>query len=175
MFGIGSTELLVIILVALVVLGPKSLTGITRSLGKAVGEFRRVSTEFQRTLNAEVDQAAEEDRKKAAETAAPAATAEAQPSRQAAAPAETAQEKAQAQKTQPVAAAQTAQTMQTAQPAAQQAAPQEASASMPTFDAVPQPPTPPADSPLAQALARTRAEAEGAPASPTSKPTGGAA
>lgn len=169
MFGIGSTELLVIILVALVVLGPKSLTGITRSLGKAVGEFRRVSTEFQRTLNAEVDQAAEEDRKKAAETAAPAATAEAQPSRQAAAPAETAQEKAQAPKTQPVAAA------QTAQPAAQQAAPQEASASMPTFDAVPQPPTPPADSPLAQALARTRAEAEGAPASPTSKPTGGAA
>ena len=174
MFGIGSTELLVIILVALVVLGPKSLTGITRSLGKAVGEFRRVSTEFQRTLNAEVDQAAEEDRKKAAETAAPAATAEAQPPRQAE-PAGTAQEKTQAPKTQPVAAAQTAQTMQTAQPAAQQAAPQEASASMPTFDAVPQPPTPPADSPLAQALARTRAEAEGAPASPTSKPTGGAA
>lgn len=170
MFGIGSTELLVIILVALVVLGPKSLTGITRSLGKAVGEFRRVSTEFQRTLNAEVDQAAEEDRKKAAETAAPAATAEAQPPRQAE-PAGTAQEKAQAPKTQPVATAQTAQTTQTAQPAAQQ----EASASMPTFDAVPQPPTPPADSPLAQALAKTRAEAEGAPASPTSKPTGGAA
>ena len=175
MFGIGSTELLVIILVALVVLGPKSLTGITRSLGKAVGEFRRVSTEFQRTLNAEVDQAAEEDRKKAAETAAPAATAEA-----AQAPRQTEQagpvlEKTQAPKTQPVAAAQTAQTMQTAQPAAQQAAPQEASASMPTFDAVPQPPTPPADSPLAQALAKTRAEAEGAPASPTSKPTGGAA
>lgn len=168
MFGIGSTELLVIILVALVVLGPKSLTGITRSLGKAVGEFRRVSTEFQRTLNAEVDQAAEEDRKKAAETAAPAATAEAQPPRQAE-PAGTAQEKAQAPKTQPVAAA------QTAQPPAQQAAPQEASASMPTFDAVPQPPAPPADSPLAQALAKTRAEAEGAPASPTSKPTGGAA
>ena len=171
MFGIGSTELLVIILVALVVLGPKSLTGITRSLGKAVGEFRRVSTEFQRTLNAEVDQAAEEDRKKAAETAAPAATAEAQPPRQAE-PAGTAQEKAQTPKTQPVA---TAQTAQTPQPAAQQAAPQEGSASMPTFDAVPQPPTPPADSPLAQALARTRAEAEGTPDSPTSKPTGGAA
>lgn len=161
MFGIGSTELLVIILVALVVLGPKSLTGITRSLGKAVGEFRRVSTEFQRTLNAEVDQAAEEDRKKAAGTAAPAATAEA-----AQAPRQTEQagpvlEKTQAPKTQPAAAAQTAQ--------------QEAPASMPTFDAVPQPPTPPADSPLAQALAKTRAEAEGAPASPTSKPTGGAA
>ena len=62
MFGIGSTELLVILLVALVVLGPKSLATISRSLGKAMGEFRRVSTEFQRTLNAEV--AAEEERER---------------------------------------------------------------------------------------------------------------
>ena len=157
MFGIGSTELLVIILVALVVLGPKSLTGITRSLGKAVGEFRRVSTEFQRTLNAEVDQAAEEDRKKAAADTA-------QPARQDGPAAGTAQESAPAPKT-----------TQTAQSATQQAAPQETAASMPTFDAVPQPPAPPADSPLAQALAKARAEAEGTPASPTSKPTGGAA
>lgn len=58
MFGIGSTELLVILLVALVVLGPKSLAGVAKSLGKAMGEFRRVSTDFQRTLNME---AAEED------------------------------------------------------------------------------------------------------------------
>lgn len=161
MFGIGSTELLVIILVALVVLGPKSLTGITRSLGKAVGEFRRVSTEFQRTLNAEVDQAAEEDRKKAA---AKTAADTAQPARQDGPAAGTEQESAPAPKT-----------TQTAQSAAQQAAPQETAASMPTFDAVPQPPAPPADSPLAQALAKARAEAEGTPASPTSKPTGGAA
>ena len=62
MFGIGSTELLVILLVALIVLGPKSLATISRSLGKAMGEFRRVSTEFQRTLNAEV--AAEEERER---------------------------------------------------------------------------------------------------------------
>ena len=53
MFGIGSTELLVILLVALIVLGPKSLAKVSRSLGKAMGEFRRVSTDFQRTLNAE--------------------------------------------------------------------------------------------------------------------------
>ena len=53
MFGIGSTELLVILLVALIVLGPKSLASVSRSLGKALGEFRRVSTDFQRTLNAE--------------------------------------------------------------------------------------------------------------------------
>lgn len=57
MFGIGSTELLVILLVALIVLGPKSLSSVSRSLGKAVGEFRKVSTDFQRTLNAEAAQA----------------------------------------------------------------------------------------------------------------------
>lgn len=60
MFGIGSTELLVILVVALIVLGPRSLSGISRSLGRAVGEFRRVSTEFQRTLNAEVARDEEE-------------------------------------------------------------------------------------------------------------------
>ena len=53
MFGIGSTELLVILVVALIVLGPKSLASVSRSLGKAMGDFRRVSTDFQRTLNAE--------------------------------------------------------------------------------------------------------------------------
>lgn len=64
MFGIGSTELLVILVVALIVLGPKSLASISRSLGKAMGEFRRVSTDFQRTLNAEVEQEEQEKRKK---------------------------------------------------------------------------------------------------------------
>ena len=66
MFGIGSTELLVILLVALIALGPKSLAGLSRSLGRALGEFRRVSTEFQRALNAEVarDEARRESRAK---------------------------------------------------------------------------------------------------------------
>ena len=56
MFGIGSTELLVILIVALIVLGPKSIPKLASTLGKAMGEFRRVSTEFQRTLNAEAAQ-----------------------------------------------------------------------------------------------------------------------
>ncbi len=67
MFGIGSTELLVIFLVALVVLGPKSLPGIAKTLGKVMGEFRRVTTEFQRTMNVEVAQEEHEKRKKEAE------------------------------------------------------------------------------------------------------------
>lgn len=60
MFGIGSTELLVILLVALIVLGPKSLASVSRSLGKSMREFRRVSTDFQRALNVE---AAEDERR----------------------------------------------------------------------------------------------------------------
>lgn len=67
MFGIGSTELLVILVVALIVLGPKSIPQIAKTLGKAMGEFRRVSTEFQRTMNAEVEQEEHEKRKKEAE------------------------------------------------------------------------------------------------------------
>lgn len=54
MFGIGSTEFLVIIIVALLVLGPEHLPKIMRTVGKTVGEFRRLSTEFQRTINTEV-------------------------------------------------------------------------------------------------------------------------
>ncbi len=166
MFGIGSTELLVIILVALVVLGPKSLTGITRSLGKAVGEFRRVSTEFQRTLNAEVDQAAEEDRKKAAATTSPTETAQAQ------APADAASAPAARQPAPDSRPGQPETRPQATATASRQDAPQNDGASMPAFDAVPQPPAPPADSPLAQALAKARAEAE---AASNKKSTGGAA
>ena len=67
MFGIGGTELLVILVVALLVLGPKSLPQIAKTLGRAMGEFRRVSTEFQRTLNMEVEMEEHETRKKQAE------------------------------------------------------------------------------------------------------------
>lgn len=70
MFGIGSTELLVILVVALIVLGPKSLASISKTLGKMMGEFRRASTDFQRALNIE---AAEEDRRQAAAKSAAAA------------------------------------------------------------------------------------------------------
>ena len=79
MFGIGSTELLVILVVALIVLGPKSMANISRTLGKALGEFRRVSTDFQRTLNAEAEEEEQKKRKKeAAQAAREAVRAEAE-------------------------------------------------------------------------------------------------
>jgi sec-independent protein translocase protein TatB len=61
MFGIGTTELLVIFVVALVVLGPKKLPQAARSLGKAFGEFKRVSNDVKRTIDVEVDRLEKED------------------------------------------------------------------------------------------------------------------
>lgn len=75
MFGIGSTELLVILVVALLVLGPKNLPKIAHTLGRAMGEFRRVSTEFQRTLNTEIAFEEQKDKAKAERAAAKAAKA----------------------------------------------------------------------------------------------------
>ena len=69
MFGIGSTELLVILVVALLVLGPKNLPKIAHTLGRAMGEFRRVSTEFQRTLNTEIAVEERKDKVKAEKAA----------------------------------------------------------------------------------------------------------
>ena len=56
MFGIGMPELLVILVVALLVLGPKRLPEIARSLGRGMAEFRRASNEFTRTLSASLDE-----------------------------------------------------------------------------------------------------------------------
>jgi TatA/E family protein of Tat protein translocase len=51
MFGIGMTELLVIMAVALVVFGPKRLPELARSLGRALGEFRHASNDLRQTLS----------------------------------------------------------------------------------------------------------------------------
>ncbi|WP_319542677.1 Sec-independent protein translocase protein TatB [uncultured Pseudodesulfovibrio sp.] len=64
MFGIGGPELLIICLVALVVIGPKKLPEMLRSLGKGVAEFKRVGNDVKSTLDDEVNKAEAEARKR---------------------------------------------------------------------------------------------------------------
>jgi sec-independent protein translocase protein TatB len=51
MFDIGWTELLVIACVAIIVVGPKDLPRMLRTLGQTMGKMRRMSREFQSTFN----------------------------------------------------------------------------------------------------------------------------
>lgn len=51
---LGTTELMVILVVALVLFGPRKLPQLSRSLGKSLGEFKRASEEFKQTWEREV-------------------------------------------------------------------------------------------------------------------------
>ena len=46
MFGIGMPEMILILAVALIVIGPKKLPDLAKSLGKALGEFRKATREL---------------------------------------------------------------------------------------------------------------------------------
>ena len=55
MFGsIGMPELVIILVIALVIFGPRKLPELGRSLGKSLGEFKRASNELRNTLEEEV-------------------------------------------------------------------------------------------------------------------------
>ena len=51
MFDIGWTELLILGALALIVVGPKDLPRMLRSVGQFVGKMRGMAREFQRTMN----------------------------------------------------------------------------------------------------------------------------
>jgi sec-independent protein translocase protein TatA len=55
MFGsIGMPELVIILVIALIVFGPRKLPELGRSLGKSIGEFKRASNELRNTLDEEI-------------------------------------------------------------------------------------------------------------------------
>ncbi|MCL1925555.1 MAG: TatA/E family twin arginine-targeting protein translocase [Syntrophorhabdaceae bacterium] len=50
MFGIGFQEMLIILVVALIVFGPKRLPDLARSLGKGIAEFKKASEEVRKGI-----------------------------------------------------------------------------------------------------------------------------
>ena len=55
MFGsIGMPELIIILVIALIIFGPRKLPELGRSLGKSIGEFKKASNELRNTLDEEI-------------------------------------------------------------------------------------------------------------------------
>lgn len=52
--SLGVPELLFILVIALLIFGPRKLPEIGRTLGRALGEFRRATSDLKRTLDAEM-------------------------------------------------------------------------------------------------------------------------
>lgn len=64
MFDIGWSELVVIGVVALIVIGPKELPGVLRTIGQWMGKVRRMAAEFQGQFNEAMREAEMADLKK---------------------------------------------------------------------------------------------------------------
>lgn len=51
MFGVGIPEILIILVIALLVLGPQKLPELAKALGKAIGEFKRATRDLRETMD----------------------------------------------------------------------------------------------------------------------------
>jgi Tat protein translocase TatB subunit len=77
MFGVGPEELVLILIIALIVLGPERMPKVARDLGRVLGDLRRTSDELREEfLNADklLDKAADAAGPPAPVTAVPATT-----------------------------------------------------------------------------------------------------
>ena len=57
MFGIGMPEMILILAIALIVIGPKKLPDLAKSLGRAMREFKKATNEFKETMQIDSEMA----------------------------------------------------------------------------------------------------------------------
>lgn len=63
MFGIGLTEIIIILIVALLVVGPKKLPELAKTLGRGLAEFRRTADDFKESIYQDEDSLASDRQK----------------------------------------------------------------------------------------------------------------
>lgn len=77
MFGLGGTELIIIVVVALLIFGPNKLPEVGRTIGKMMSEFKKASTEVEDAFRREMNAAEDSGRPASDVNAAAQASAEA--------------------------------------------------------------------------------------------------